>query len=677
MQKITTSPVASKSETLDLSILPPVFVLSTHLEADRLHELEDHLSDGGAPLTYDVSEAKIFLGLVEQKRRAAMELRSLNLYTEEATNLSIDNTTAISKNQGLPRKRPRLHTDGSRDVPVLIEDSSTESEPEVESTTSNLGRDQIVEAEKIDFLREIEGDNVKVVKISWLEDCLKMGRIVHLDSYTVYEGKPVQKPMISQSSSIPSNGANVASQGSLNGLPTKFQDYNILNRAKADPNVQEFSSRRFKKYHNGASGHSKEASYASTTQHPQNRGKKPALLTQSTTEHDEDVSQDLPEMPQWVKDGCRYACERSTVVDNPNIAFIEQLKKIRTARVLTADEIGIRAYSTAIAAIAAYPNALSSPREVLSLPGCETKIAALFMEWKNYSSLQAVRDMEADEYISTLLLFYDIWGVGAYTAREFWNNKWRSLDDLVEFNWKNMSRVQQIGVKYYDEFLQKIPRPEVEGICKTVHEHMQRLREPDGVRTCIVGGYRRGKAQSGDADIIVTHLEDDLTLNIINEIVDSLIDEGWITHSLGISTSGTRRAQNAVAHRVGGGGHGFDTLDKAMVVWQDPTFDKSNDNGKNPNIHRRVDIIVAPWSKIGCAVLGWSAGTTFERDLRRYSRSKKGWKFDSSGITDVATGMEIDLESIGGKCTEIEQAERKVFKGLGLTWRAVSQPRIE
>jgi DNA polymerase IV len=47
-------------------------------------------------------------------------------------------------------------------------------------------------------------------------------------------------------------------------------------------------------------------------------------------------------------------------------------------------------------------------------------------------------------------------------------------------------------------------------------------------------------------------------------------------------------------------GSGFDTLDKALVVWQDAQWPTRDDDiaadpkAKNPNVHRRVDILVQP-----------------------------------------------------------------------------------
>ncbi|KAK3063986.1 hypothetical protein LTR53_018678, partial [Teratosphaeriaceae sp. CCFEE 6253] len=183
-------------------------------------------------------------------------------------------------------------------------------------------------------------------------------------------------------------------------------------------------------------------------------------------------------MPDWVKQGVKYACQRTTPDYGLNSAFIDQLKKIQLARTLTNDEIGVRAYSTSIASLAAYPYKLSNPREILALPGCEAKIANLFVEWSNTGKIQAVEDLQADEDMKILRLFYEIWGVGSTTARDFYYERgWRELDDIVDYGWSVLTRVQQIGVKYYEEFLDPIPRKEVEEIGAVIHRHAAKVRD--------------------------------------------------------------------------------------------------------------------------------------------------------------------------------------------------------
>lgn len=270
-------------------------------------------------------------------------------------------------------------------------------------------------------------------------------------------------------------------------------------------------------------------------------------------------------------------------------------------------------------------------------------------------------------------LFYEIWGVGETTAREFYNKGWRELDDVVEFGWDSLSRVQQIGVKYYDEFLLGIPRQEVETIGERIVTRANSRYK--GFQMVIVGGYRRGKERSGDVDVVLSHPDQNVTHNFVEELVLSLEKDKIITHTLILSTRNSERGQTPVAWKGEDrkSGSGFDTLDKALVVWQDPEWDKTKFT-KNPNPHRRVDIIISPWKTAGCAVIGWSGGTTFQRDLRRYCKAVKSLKFDSSGIRSRTDGQWVDLESIDGQpAPDLLTAEKRVFQGLGLEWRLPNQ----
>jgi DNA polymerase IV len=296
------------------------------------------------------------------------------------------------------------------------------------------------------------------------------------------------------------------------------------------------------------------------------------------------------------------------------------------------------------------------------LPGCGVKIAELYQHWRESGSLAEAEEGSKNERLAVLKLFYDIWGVGDTTARDFYNKGWRDLDDLVEFNWGHLSRVQQIGVKFYDDFKLKIPRSEVEEIGSIILSHAQGI-DPD-FQMVIVGGYRRGKAHSGDVDVVLSHPKETMTLRFIERIVRALEKSEHITHTLTLSARNSERGQAPLPWKgEGRHGSGFDTLDKALVVWKDPKHSSSP--------HRRVDIIITPWKTAGCAVLGWSGGTTFQRDLRRYCKVEKRLKFDSSGVRSRIDGTWVDLETDPklGPAPDMITAEKRVFQALGLPYR--------
>ena len=535
----------------------------------------------------------------------------------------------------------------------------------------------------------LSASRIKVVKLEWLRESVTRGQVQSFEPYTIFEARLLSHTVKEQPAPEnpdrlvePQNDIRESSKGT-GSLP-----HDIIGRAKADikPSVKRSFIRARNRDHakeavsRDFAGRSFMASSKTTSHNFLRSNKPPALLRQTTSENEAESAADARPLPDWVKEHKIYSCQRATPSKTPNEAFIDQLKKIKLARLLTGDEVGVRAYSTSIASLAAFPYTLISPTDVFGLPGCDQKISQLFHEWHTSGGhIEAVAEIDADPVLKVLGLFYEIWGVGASTAREFYyDRQWRDLDDIIEHGWKSLTRVQQIGVKYYDEFQLKMSRAQVEDIAATIQSHARRLTD-DRLEAIIVGGYRRGKLESGDADIILTHPSESMTLNLVSSVVVALEDAGWITHTLTLALTNSHRNQQPLPLRSSSAsGHGFDTLDKALVVWQDPTWPSRDSDlaadpqAKNPNPHRRVDIIVSPWRTIGCAVEGWTSGTTFQRDLRRYAKRMRGWKFDSSGVRDRESGRWIDLEGWSNpatRCTDWRVAEKRVFQGLGLVYR--------
>ncbi|WQF89662.1 Putative BRCT domain, DNA-directed DNA polymerase X, DNA polymerase beta-like protein [Colletotrichum destructivum] len=588
--------------------LPPVYLLPTHLNPDELHDLEGKIPS----LTYNIQEANIVIGKISQRERALFELRRAKVLTDP-----IDATRISESPSATPRKRKRALS-GSGSESTLYSEDGEKYGPVPMQTIKAL-------ANKSD-----NTNTVKVVKLAWLTDSLAQGEILPLRNYLLYEGR----------------------KKGTSETPTTTKGNGILSRAATDDLWQTRNSayleERRRKY---------PADMHQTT---------PSLLRQTTSEHDSVLK--LPPIPSFL--GLTFACQRPTPVDPPNGIFVDELKKIRLNRKMVGDQIGVRAYSTSIATLSAYPYAIGTPQEVARLPGCGVKIAELWHEWKESGRLCEVDEAQADPRLSVIKTFYDIWGVGDITARDFYNRGWRDLDDVVEHGWHTLGRVQQIGVKYYDEFKLKIPRTEVESIADAILVHARNINP--GFELVIVGGYRRGKQGSGDVDVVISHRDESATMHFVDKLVVSLEKSRHITHTLTLSNHNSERGQRPVSWKGNESrGSGFDTLDKALVVWQELEIESHKGYPKETKEkpHRRVDIIISPWKTVGCAVLGWSGDTTFQRDLRRYCKKQKSFKFDSSGIRSRVDGSWIDLEGGKlGKAPDMLTAEKRVFEGLDLEW---------
>lgn len=632
---------------------PLIYILPTHLSLEELDEVENSLVHHGGKLTYDIAEAGLILGNISQKKRAALELRSRGIWTEELPVISETEVNDSAAETGPPLKRRR--TQLNKEAQAETVDLSAESEEKKDGVRT---RHDVAKR-----LVQVTADIVTVVRLEWLQSAIKAEQSLPLEPFVVYRGRKTVKPTSLSDTNKPP-GSQVQKQR------------RILQRAEEDAALRRppatssrYVARRSKETHDGAP----------VSHH---------LYRQTTPEHDEPLP--LPSPPDWVRDQVLYACMRSAPLHPPNEDFISQLVKIRRTRELTLDEIGVRAYSTSIAALAAYPYVIRQPSEVLTLPGCNVKIANLFAEFQQHGgcnhtdddgSLSAADALDSDPVLRVLNTFYQIWGVGAKTAREFYYHRgWRDLDDVVEHGWNSLSRVQQIGVKFYDEFRVGVPRAESDVIAAIVKRHAEHVRpEAKNIDCVLVGGYRRGKETTGDVDLILSHRDDTVTRNLVVDVVASLEAEHYITHTLALHLTTSHREQQTLPFRGGDTGKHFDSLDKALVVWQNPHFEvntmahegEDQPSKRNPNIHRRVDIIISPWRTVGCAVLGWSGDTTFERDLRRYAKKAHAWKFDSSGVRERTSGGQVvDLERRGETWQE---RERLVMEGLGVGWRPPEQ----
>ena len=60
------------------------------------------------------------------------------------------------------------------------------------------------------------------------------------------------------------------------------------------------------------------------------------------------------------------------------------------------------------------------------MPGCGRKIAELYQEWKDTGKTGEAGEVDDDPRLTVLALFYDIWGVGDVTARDFYKKGERS-----------------------------------------------------------------------------------------------------------------------------------------------------------------------------------------------------------------------------------------------------------
>ena len=175
---------------------------------------------------------------------------------------------------------------------------------------------------------------------------------------------------------------------------------------------------------------------------------------------------------------------------------------------------------SAIGAIKRYSKQIEHPSEVSEIPGLGKKMADKVAEILESGQLSKRVELQNDEKLKVVESFGEIWGVGATTAEQFYNQGFRSLVDLEEAN--VLTRQQQIGIKYYDEFKERMPREEAHDLWKVVNTKVQSLRENENVEVIGCGSYRRGKDMCGDLDVLITHRSSHILKGLFDELLEGM-----------------------------------------------------------------------------------------------------------------------------------------------------------
>eukprot|EP01126_Amoeba_proteus_P001214 TRINITY_DN10344_c0_g1_i1.p1 TRINITY_DN10344_c0_g1~~TRINITY_DN10344_c0_g1_i1.p1 ORF type:complete len:283 (+),score=49.28 TRINITY_DN10344_c0_g1_i1:46-894(+) len=157
---------------------------------------------------------------------------------------------------------------------------------------------------------------------------------------------------------------------------------------------------------------------------------------------------------------------------NKNKDLTDALSCLETVYVASGKKWNALAVKKAITSLRQSSCQIKSGKEAIKLPGIGQSVSQKIDEILTNGRLRMLND----EFGSTYLLFSHIWGVGPATIDRWYKNGLRSLKDLLDKpSVSKLNESQKIGIKYYDEFMQKIPRNEVMRHGKIVKEKVDSL----------------------------------------------------------------------------------------------------------------------------------------------------------------------------------------------------------
>jgi len=303
-------------------------------------------------------------------------------------------------------------------------------------------------------------------------------------------------------------------------------------------------------------------------------------------------------------------------MENKKKLVLRYLAALKEKHISEGDKWRSIAYSKAIRAIKESHLPIASGEQAMMLPGVGKSIGAKIEEILTTGELQAVDarlKMELERQ-STIELFMGVWGIGPKKANMLYDQGYRDLEELED---APLTEQEKIGLKYYNDFQEKIPRAEIEKVRPTIEEIFFAL--DSGGKFCICGSFRRGVASSGDIDILIS--------------------------------SSTIKGQDLLKMYVAKL-HRLNFLSDDLAMGPTKYMGVAQIGGKG----RRIDIRSLPYNSWGTGVLYFTGSGSFN-EMMRAEAKRMGFMLSEYNLKNVKTEETI-----------FAQTEKEIFKALGMKY---------
>ncbi|KAH7099804.1 Nucleotidyltransferase, partial [Auriculariales sp. MPI-PUGE-AT-0066] len=301
----------------------------------------------------------------------------------------------------------------------------------------------------------------------------------------------------------------------------------------------------------------------------------------------------------------------------------------------------VKAYRTAVPQIRAHPTRIKSAREACQLRGVGQKTAEKIMEIINTGSLERLAT-ERKGGMESLKLFKGIYGIGSKRAMDFIASGCRTLDDIRERKGGiKLTAGQEIGLRYYDDLNDRMPRSEAGEIFGMIKQRALDIDSKLAIE--IMGSYRRRKETCGDIDILITRDPKDgkTHAGVLQKLLRILHRDGIITEDLGTP-------------------HEQDSLEaKWMGIGRRDATSK----------RRRIDILTIPFDQLGAALLYFTGDDIFNRSMR-LKANRMGYSLNQRGLyRNVIRDPTDRSNKLDSGELFASRTEREIFDALRVPWQ--------
>jgi len=263
--------------------------------------------------------------------------------------------------------------------------------------------------------------------------------------------------------------------------------------------------------------------------------------------------------------------------------IIDALDTLRKRDLSEKQPFKARAYATVISQLKQMDAPITCYEDVTALTGIGEKIQKKIKEIIETGHLRTADKAKEVYHISALDQLQQVYGIGPTKAKALVDAGIHTIADLRRAVIQTPSLLhekQKIGLKYYEELLERIPREEM-----FVHQDILKHYMKDAE---LVGSFRRGAVTSGDIDVLIRIPAGTGTKAVKRQLhtwVQQLIDAEYIHEVLAL------------------GEH------KCMAICR----------VEESGVARRLDLLMTPEEEYACSLLYFTGSDRFNVAFRQHA----------------------------------------------------------
>ena len=316
-----------------------------------------------------------------------------------------------------------------------------------------------------------------------------------------------------------------------------------------------------------------------------------------------------------------------------NEVFIDLLGELADLMQAQGEVFRAKAYQKAQEAIMTYEGDITNAEQLKNLRGIGETILSKLNEYIETGMISALEKQRKNP----INILTKVYGIGPKKANELIEKKITTIEALRQHEdnekEKLLNDIQKVGLKYYEDINEKIPREEIDEYKQEFNKSFNEIAS-EGSRFEIVGSYRREKQMSGDIDVIITNDKNNKNdTSLFKKFVDDLLKKEIIIEILSRGMS------------------------KCLVIAKLP--------GKRA---RRVDFLYTSCEEYPFAILYFTGSKAFNTVMRQRALNQ-GYTLNEHGLCEMIKDAKNSKGVKGEKVKQEFHIEKDIFTFLGMEYK--------